>query len=139
MMIDLDHFKRINDSYGHLAGDECLRQVSALLLQHFKRDTDILARYGGEEFILILPMTNALNIEHHLNEFRTILASTTIDSPDSKQQFNLTASIGAITANANYHAQLDKWIKIADDNLYQAKAQGRNRVIVSIINPDSES
>ncbi|WP_319803620.1 sensor domain-containing diguanylate cyclase [Shewanella subflava] len=138
-ILDLDFFKSINDSYGHLAGDECLRQVSALLLQHFKRDTDILARYGGEEFILILPMTNALNIEHHLNEFRTILASTKIDSPDSKQQFNLTASIGAITANANYHAQLDKWIKIADDNLYQAKAQGRNRVIVSIINPDSES
>jgi len=137
-ILDLDFFKAINDSYGHLAGDECLRQVSELLSQHFKRDIDILARYGGEEFILILPMTNALNIEHHLNEFRVKLASTKINSPNAAKQFNVTVSIGAITANANYHAQLDKWIKIADDNLYQAKAQGRNRVNVSIINPQSE-
>ena len=138
-ILDLDFFKAINDSYGHLAGDECLRQVSEQLSQHFKRDIDILARYGGEEFILILPMTNALNIEHHLNEFRIKLAATKINAPNSEQNFNITASIGAITANASYHAQLDKWIKIADDNLYQAKALGRNRVIVSIINPEAES
>ncbi|UJF23314.1 diguanylate cyclase [Shewanella sp. OMA3-2] len=138
-ILDLDFFKTVNDSYGHLAGDECLRQVSAQLSQHFKRDIDILARYGGEEFILILPMSNALHIEHHLNEFRVKLSQMTINTPDGTKTFDITASIGAITANANFDTKLDKWIKIADDNLYQAKAQGRNRTIVTIINPEVES
>lgn len=138
-ILDLDFFKTINDNYGHLAGDECLRQVSSQLSQHFKRDIDILARYGGEEFILILPMSNALNIEHHLNEFRIKLSEMTINTPDNNKKFDVTVSIGAITANANFDARLDKWIKIADDNLYQAKAQGRNRTIVTIINSETES
>ncbi|WP_434926597.1 sensor domain-containing diguanylate cyclase [Shewanella sp. HL-SH2] len=138
-ILDLDFFKAVNDSYGHLAGDECLRQVSAQLSQHFKRDIDIIARYGGEEFILILPMSNALNIEHHLNEFKIKLSQMPINTPDRTEAFDITVSIGAITANANFDARLDKWIKIADDNLYQAKAQGRNRTIVTIINPEVES
>lgn len=138
-ILDLDFFKAVNDSYGHLAGDECLRQVSAQLSQHFKRDIDIIARYGGEEFILILPMSNALSIEHHLNEFKVKLSQIPINTPDRTKAFDITVSIGAITANANFDARLDKWIKIADDNLYQAKAQGRNRTIVTIINPEVES
>jgi diguanylate cyclase (GGDEF)-like protein len=138
-ILDLDFFKTVNDSYGHLAGDECLRQVSAQLSQHFKRDIDIIARYGGEEFILILPMSNALSIEHHLNEFKVKLSQIPIYTPDRTKAFDITVSIGAITANANFDARLDKWIKIADDNLYQAKAQGRNRTIVTIINPEVES
>ncbi|WP_434951187.1 sensor domain-containing diguanylate cyclase [Shewanella sp. HL-SH4] len=138
-ILDLDFFKAVNDSYGHLAGDECLRQVSAQLSQHFKRDIDIIARYGGEEFILILPMSNALNIENHLNEFKIKLSQMPINTPDRTEAFDITVSIGAITANANFDARLDKWIKIADDNLYQAKAQGRNRTIVTIINPEVES
>jgi diguanylate cyclase (GGDEF)-like protein len=138
-ILDLDFFKAVNDSYGHLAGDECLRQVSAQLSQHFKRDIDIIARYGGEEFILILPMSNALSIEHHLNEFKVKLSQIPINTPDRTEAFDITVSIGAITADANFDARLDKWIKIADDNLYQAKAQGRNRTIVTIINPEVES
>ncbi|QIR16198.1 diguanylate cyclase [Shewanella aestuarii] len=138
-VVDLDFFKAINDTYGHLAGDECLRQVASVLKQHFKRDIDIISRYGGEEFMLILPMSNALNIEHHLNEFRLKLNQILISIPNGSQQLTLTCSIGAIIANANYHHDLDRWIKIADDNLYQAKAQGRNRTILTIISPETES
>ncbi|WP_394133288.1 diguanylate cyclase [Shewanella maritima] len=132
-ILDLDYFKTINDSYGHLAGDEALRQVANLLTEHFKRDTDIVARYGGEEFILILPISNALKIEHHLNSFRTLLAEHVIESPEDKKSFKITTSIGAITANANFSNNLDKWIKVADDNLYLAKQQGRNKLVINII------
>ncbi|MFK3974880.1 diguanylate cyclase [Shewanella vesiculosa] len=132
-ILDLDLFKTINDNYGHLAGDECLRKVSQLLQKYFKRDIDIVARYGGEEFLLILPLSNTLHIEHHLNGFREALSQLEITSPEDNQVFKVMVSIGAITANADYEADLDKWIKIADENLYQAKQQGRNRTIIDII------
>ncbi|CAM4432323.1 diguanylate cyclase [Shewanella livingstonensis] len=133
VVLDLDLFKQVNDNYGHLAGDECLRNVSLLLQKYFKRDIDVVARYGGEEFLLILPLSNTLHIEHHLNGFREALSQLEITSPEDKQTFKVTVSIGAITANADYEIELDKWIKVADDNLYQAKQQGRNRTIINII------
>ncbi|MGX9462135.1 diguanylate cyclase [Shewanella sp. A14] len=133
VLLDLDFFKQINDNYGHLAGDECLRNVSQLLQKYFKRDIDIVARYGGEEFLLVLPLSNASHIEHHLNGFREALSQLEIISPENKQSFSVTGSIGAITADADYEVQLDKWIKVADDNLYLAKQQGRNRTIIDII------
>jgi diguanylate cyclase (GGDEF)-like protein len=106
-ILDLDFFKNVNDSYGHQAGDECLKVVAQALSKHFTRDTDIVARFGGEEFILILPMSNALNREQHLNAFRVSLGDTIINSPQDHQTFSVTVSIGAITANANYDKSLD--------------------------------
>jgi diguanylate cyclase (GGDEF)-like protein len=132
-ILDLDFFKNVNDSYGHQAGDQCLKVVALALSKHFIRDTDIVARFGGEEFILILPMSNALNIEQHLNAFRVSLGDTIINSPQDHQTFSVTVSIGAITANADYDKSLDHWLKVADDNLYKVKEQGRNNVIVSLI------
>ncbi|WP_228768551.1 diguanylate cyclase [Shewanella sp. TC10] len=138
VILDLDFFKKVNDTYGHLAGDECLRVVSKLLQHEFKRDTDIVARYGGEEFLLILPLSNALKIEQHLNKFKQKLSELVITSPTDNQEFSVTTSIGAITANANFSADIDVWIKVADDNLYTAKDQGRNKVIINVVNEDSE-
>ncbi|WP_415837660.1 diguanylate cyclase [Shewanella denitrificans] len=135
-ILDLDHFKQVNDTYGHQAGDECLQMVANCLQEYFTRDTDIIARFGGEEFILILPMSNALHIQQHLNGFREALAAMVICSPQDEITFTVSASIGAITANADFDKSLDKWLKIADDNLYLAKDQGRNRVIVSVIAED---
>jgi diguanylate cyclase (GGDEF)-like protein len=134
VVLDLDLFKNINDNYGHLAGDECLRIVAQLLQKYFKRDIDIVSRYGGEEFLLILPLTNALHIKHHLNSFREALADLEMISPEDKRSFTVTVSIGAITANPDYANELDKWIKIADDNLYKAKQEGRNKTVIDIIN-----
>ncbi|MGI2171308.1 diguanylate cyclase [Shewanella sp. MF05960] len=132
-VLDLDLFKQVNDNYGHLAGDECLRIFAQLLQKYFKRDIDIVSRYGGEEFLLILPLTNALHIQHHLNSFREALAEFEMISPEDKRSFHITVSIGAITANPDYADELDKWIKIADDNLYQAKQDGRNKTVIDII------
>ncbi len=137
VLLDLDHFKGINDTYGHLGGDECLRVVATLLHQHFKRDTDIIARYGGEEFLLILPLCNPLKVEKHLNDFRIALSKLTIINPQDIRTFNVTASIGALVANGNHHRELDEWLKIADANLYSAKESGRNRVITSLVSSDS--
>ncbi|QYK06794.1 sensor domain-containing diguanylate cyclase [Shewanella zhangzhouensis] len=133
VILDLDFFKAINDTHGHLAGDECLRQVAILLTQHFKRDSDLVARYGGEEFLLILPMTNALKIEHHLNQLREDLARHPVNHPSGDEPINLSVSIGAMVANANFSDSLEAWLKVADDNLYQAKAEGRNRVVCTLI------
>ncbi|MCL1044406.1 diguanylate cyclase [Shewanella electrodiphila] len=137
VILDLDFFKKVNDTYGHLAGDECLRVVSTLLQNEFKRDTDIVSRYGGEEFLLILPLSNALKIEQHLNNFKQKLSELVITSPTDNQQFSVTTSIGAITANASFSADIDVWIKVADDNLYAAKEQGRNKVIINVVNDDT--
>ena len=134
VILDLDLFKKVNDTYGHIAGDECLRVVSELLRNEFKRDTDIVARYGGEEFLLILPLSNALKIEQHLNKFKQKLSEVVITSPTDEQQFSVTTSIGAITANASFSNDIYVWIKVADDNLYAAKQQGRNKVIINVIN-----
>ncbi|QSX35851.1 sensor domain-containing diguanylate cyclase [Shewanella sedimentimangrovi] len=137
-ILDIDWFKKVNDTYGHLAGDECLRQVAALLGQEFKRDSDVVARYGGEEFLLLLPMTNALKIEDHLNSFRARLKDTTMISPSDGREFSISVSMGALVANASYAGELDPWIKLADDNLYRAKNAGRNKVFCSILKgPDN--
>lgn len=129
VIMDLDFFKKVNDNYGHLGGDECLKVMAKALSQHFKRDTDLVARYGGEEFLLILPIEDRQNVEQHLNDFRQKIANMSITNPTDQTTFNVTVSIGAIFADANLSEDLDVWIKQADDNLYLAKHQGRNRVI----------
>lgn len=128
-IMDLDFFKKVNDNHGHLGGDECLKVMAAALSQHFKRETDLVARYGGEEFLLILPIEDRQNVEQHLNDFRLKLAQIDITNPTDQTTFNVSVSIGAVFADANLSEDLDVWIKQADDNLYLAKAQGRNRVV----------
>ncbi len=136
-ILDIDNFKDINDNYGHQGGDECLRVIAKKMKQFFKRDTDVVARYGGEEFLLILPMCNVLMIEEHLNEFRHMISQLQIDNPQDNARMTMTVSIGAMVSNASYSESLETWLKEADLNLYKAKNQGRDRVIISI--PDAHS
>ncbi|MFB2644249.1 diguanylate cyclase [Shewanella bicestrii] len=133
VLLDLDFFKKVNDTYGHLAGDECLRVMAEVLSSHFKRDVDLLCRYGGEEFVLILPMCNTLKVEQYLNDFREKLASVVITNPANQVTFSVTVSIGAIIADAAYSSTLEVWLKLADENLYKAKEQGRNCVVCTLI------
>lgn len=130
-LLDLDHFKRVNDTYGHLAGDECLKAVAQLLTKHFQRESDIVARYGGEEFLLILPLCNPAQTAEHLNAFRRDLADLEIKHPTEANHFHIKTSIGAFVAHASYSHLLEKWIKHSDTNLYQAKTNGRNQVLIS--------
>jgi len=129
LLIDLDHFKHINDSYGHIAGDECLINVAKVMRSIFKRDTDIIARYGGEEFIIILPdLDLALSTEFAQ---KLLLKIAEIGLFWEGKKVNVTCSIGvaSIIPNQNIDSQL--FIKAADDAMYQAKAQGRNRYCIS--------
>ncbi len=131
IMMDLDHFKRVNDTYGHLIGDQVLR-ATALLCQDHLRETDIIGRYGGEEFVMLLPETSD---EPHENStslkvaerLRRVIAHTPIKT--SRGDIPITASLGIVDltpAGEDIEILLDR----ADQALYIAKQTGRNRVVV---------
>jgi len=126
VMMDIDYFKTVNDEYGHLVGDECLRQVAASFRNHFQRKTDIVARYGGEEFIAIL---NGLTHEEAKSQVESLRASieTDVIVVDNKT-ISITASFGIATVEAGTLASEDGLLSMTDDMLYTAKNQGRNCV-----------
>ena len=129
LMIDIDRFKAYNDTYGHPAGDQCLRVVSKCLLQSARRPTDIVARYGGEEFVVLLPdvgeegaMIVAEKFTHHLSQENI---------PHIASEFGkVTASVGISSESGHLlRTEPSRLLSIADAALYDAKAQGRNRII----------
>lgn len=124
-MIDIDHFKHINDSRGHLCGDKALREL-AFVLQRVMRSMDIISRYGGEEFCCVLPQTKASNAYVLAERLREAVAEKDIEYGGSI--FNITISLGIAELNADADT-LEKLIKAADDALYMAKHAGRNCVV----------
>lgn len=132
-ILDLDKFKRVNDTYGHLSGDLTLKAVARLLEDDFQRDGDIIVRFGGEEFLVIMPHCNTLKIESHLENFKQRLAKIVIENPDNNASFTVTTSIGAVIGNGTYSDALEDWIKQADFNLYQAKNNGRNKLVFTTL------
>lgn len=129
VMMDIDHFKSVNDTYGHDVGDELLRELAGLLTEK-TRESDVLGRLGGEEFTLILPNTtvdNALSVAENLRraveDFRLPLPET----PENTPFLNFTISL-CLTAAETAPADIDDLLKQADTALYEAKRSGRNRV-----------
>lgn len=128
LMVDLDHFKQVNDSYGHKAGDMVLRKVGEILTKTF-RGTDLAARYGGEEFVVLLPHTTekaAWKLAERVRE-----AIETCMFHFDGHDFSITASIGVASVEAGALTKDDDLIIKADKALYQAKHNGRNMVVVS--------
>jgi diguanylate cyclase (GGDEF)-like protein len=123
IMIDIDHFKRYNDSFGHPAGDEALRRVAEGILSEARRGLDVVSRYGGEEFALILPETDVDGARTVAEAVRGRIAS------ESRFLRKLTVSLGVTAARGN-QASPAPLVDQADLALYQAKSQGRNRVVV---------
>lgn len=126
VMFDIDHFKAINDDMGHLAGDYALREL-ALSIKSSIRKQDLLARYGGEEFALVLPETthkDALGMAERLRR----QVEKQVFQYDNKS-FTVTISLGVRGTTGDEALDLAEFIKQADENLYQAKHQGRNRVV----------
>jgi diguanylate cyclase (GGDEF)-like protein len=123
LMIDIDHFKSINDAHGHLTGDTVLRGL-AIILQKRLRPIDRLGRYGGEEFCAILPETSLQNAARIAEELRAIVESHVFVADESK--LRVTISVGATALEANMQP-LDLY-RTADECLYAAKRAGRNRV-----------
>jgi diguanylate cyclase (GGDEF)-like protein len=130
-MLDVDYFKKVNDTYGHAAGDCVLKNVSTVIKNEI-REYDIACRYGGEEFFIILPQTKLTEATSVAQRLRKVIEETKMDIKEAEIEgvsfIKITASIGVCeydnSMNANTFAQK------ADKALYEAKEAGRNRVIV---------
>ncbi len=128
LMIDVDHFKQVNDTFGHLAGDEVLRRIGQIL-QDSLRSTDLAARYGGEEFAVLLPHTPEQDSQKLAERIRKRIEDTNFGLAD--KGFRVTASIGVAALAAGSLQKEDDLVLKADQALYTAKRNGRNMVVVS--------
>jgi diguanylate cyclase (GGDEF)-like protein len=134
IMIDIDNFKALNDSYGHLYGDAVLQRVAMLLKQSLRREEDFAARYGGEEFIVVLPDTPqdiALRVAERIRLLIEVAGSPAVPQAAAKDHGWGTVSCGLATAVPRKGSSRKALIARADLALYQAKAEGRNRVCVA--------
>jgi diguanylate cyclase (GGDEF)-like protein len=132
IMLDLDHFKQINDTYGHEAGNRVLRHVADLMIQLLRR-VDVPCRYGGEEFALILPGTTLPRAVNAADRVRRMLEETPVDI--GGESIAVTASMGVNVYMKHMAQTLSDFVEQTDSYLYQAKQQGRNRVA----HPDFQS
>ena len=125
LMLDLDHFKSVNDTFGHPFGDQVLRTVAQILIRE-ARKVDVIARYGGEEFAIILPSTSAAGAQQVAERIRTSVANTPLDFDG--HPVTITVSIGVATNQDTSSKDEKSLIRDADLGLYRAKRAGRNRV-----------
>ncbi|MNH05436.1 Phytochrome-like protein cph2 [compost metagenome] len=128
LMIDVDYFKAYNDSFGHLAGDEALRQVAEAIRGSCSRPTDLPARYGGEEFVLVLPNTSPGGARLVAEKLRQTVLGLGIPHTAPVPDSYLTVSIGLATQTPSIGSHSRQLISAADKGLYQAKNGGRNQV-----------
>jgi diguanylate cyclase len=137
LMIDIDHFKKFNDTYGHLIGDQVLRLVAHTLIENLK-GRDIIARYGGEEFVILLPNTDVASAEKVANQLRTSLGTKQIKRKNTNETLGVvTISLGA--AEFCPKETLDAFIARADAALYDAKQTGRNKVMSRLLSPEEKA
>jgi len=132
-MVDVDHFKKINDTYGHLAGDQVLKEIATVLKREL-RQYDVILRYGGEEFMVIMPDTDKEHALYPLQRLNKKMACTEIQY--NGQKINVSVSIGVASTfgcngngNGQGHEDVTQVVERADQALYDAKRSGRNRVV----------
>jgi len=135
LMIDIDHFKRINDTYGHPVGDVCLRAVARSLGGGLQRSSDELFRLGGEEFACLLPNTHEAGAGVVAEHLRKQVEDLKVDRPDGEAPLRLTVSIGIGTMRVPPMSTGADMLNEADANLYLAKTHGRNRVASGPVTP----
>ncbi len=128
LLLDIDHFKFYNDTYGHLEGDSCLKKVAAALSTSLKRPKDLAARWGGEEFACLLPNTNAKGAQNVAEVLREAIQNLSIPHKSSPVNEVVTVSVGVVASNPMDDNSFDNLLKRADEALYQAKESGRNRI-----------
>lgn len=127
VLIDIDHFKYINDTFGHPIGDMVLKEVSSILLENLK-ETDLVARWGGEEFILLLSSSSIKEAYEFCNKIRVAIEKKIMIFDEFK--INITASFGVAKLAGNFSNSFNTSYKLADKALYQCKNRGRNQVII---------
>ncbi len=133
ILLDVDHFKKFNDTYGHQQGDEVLRGV-AKTLKDLARNTDVVARYGGEEFVVVLPRTDIEGLKIAAEKLRSALETTKVPHlAEPGKTLSVTASFGvvAISGSDAIDPTYTLYVETADKNLYEAKKRGRNCAVVS--------
>jgi len=130
ILCDIDFFKLYNDTYGHPAGDKCLQQVASVFRSHVRRKPDLAARYGGEEFAVILPYVNAIGGVQVAEAIQAGVRDLQIVHSKSTVSQWVTLSLGLTTIVPSPNSSPAKLIVAADKALYQAKAEGRSRIIV---------
>lgn len=126
LLADVDHFKAYNDTYGHLAGDDCLRTIARVLNQVVKRPADLVARYGGEEFALVLPNTPERGAVRITERLQTLLGDLAIAHESSPIAPFVTLSIGISSQVPSVQTYAESLVAQADSALYRAKSEGRN-------------
>ncbi|VUD59031.1 putative diguanylate cyclase AdrA [Thalassocella blandensis] len=126
IMFDIDHFKAINDNYGHPAGDEVIRETARILKENL-REIDIAGRYGGEEFAVVLVNTNAEGAQTVAERIRTQVAASTVFYEDLSMNYTISLGIAELSSSMSDKTQ---WIDCADKALYQAKHGGRNNSVI---------
>jgi two-component system, sensor histidine kinase LadS len=131
LMLDIDHFKRVNDELGHLVGDDCLTEVAALCAAEVQRSGDLLARYGGEEFSILLPATPEEGALRVAERVRQAVARSPVHSGERVAPVSLTISVGVACLVPDADLEPQELIRLADEALYAAKESGRNRVMLA--------
>ena len=129
ILIDVDFFKAYNDAYGHLLGDDCLKQVAAILKSMGRIKTDLVARYGGEEFVVVLPDTTQDGAEQLAQRIQQAIAEQNIPHRQSSVAAHVTLSMGLTSLVPSEAETMASMIQTADLALYQAKTRGRNRIV----------
>ncbi|WLR52890.1 diguanylate cyclase [Bacillus tianshenii] len=136
LLFDVDFFKQYNDTYGHLAGDECLRKVARAADQELKMPKDMVFRYGGEEFVVLLPELDASQAYEIAETIRRSIEALQIPNRLSSVSPYVTVSIGVATIIPTWEKYPNKFIQQADEALYCAKEKGRNQVYLSHVNEE---
>src|SRR5690606_11389095 len=127
LMVDADHFKNINDTWGHPCGDACLQFIATTLRDSARRAGDLVARYGGEEFVLLLPTTDLAGATALAERMRQLVDEQGFVWKDTR--IPVTVSIGVASCTPGQDSSFEQLIQQADEALYEAKATGRNRVV----------
>jgi diguanylate cyclase (GGDEF)-like protein len=128
-MIDIDHFKHVNDTFGHQVGDVVLVSLAATYRENL-REVDLIGRYGGEEFIILLPETDLSQAAATAERLR--LLTTQLKIPGSHLPIHITVSIGYNTWHPEINYSLDEAIRRADEALYRAKSSGRDQIVQGV-------
>lgn len=129
VLMDIDLFKRVNDQHGHLTGDACLEVFAERMRQVFRRDNDILLRMGGEEFAVLMPGTDLEHAQQMAEQFRACIADSPLQARE--HSLNLTTSLGVGTFDAARDCSSEAFFQRIDSALFQAKADGRNRLVLA--------
>ena len=125
VMFDIDHFKKINDTFGHLTGDHVLREIGRRVRARIRKE-ELLARYGGEEFIIVLPEAGHQGALEFADQLRQLVSEESIEFEGDS--IDVTISVGVTTIEGE-PIDVSRFIKLADENLYEAKRSGRDRVV----------